>query len=75
MICRLDLGVFSGIPKLARQPVPAVTAHTKNDIPSYPTQRSLSLIAFPGAATSGFYGNMERPAIVGFLKPKMRAEV
>lgn len=66
MICTLDLGLFSEIPELARQPVPGVTAHTKNDIPSHPTQRSLSPIEFPGAATSSFHGNLERPAVVVF---------
>lgn len=64
-ICRLNLGLFLGTPEQARQPVPETAAHTKDGIPLPRTVQCLShLISWP--CDFGFYGNLERHAVVGF---------
>lgn len=60
-------GLFPATPELA------TAAHTHQE--RHPRQRGLSPTAFPGAAASSLYGSVGRPAIVVFLKSKMRVEV
>lgn len=65
VICRLNLGLSSGIPGQIRRPVPTAVAHTKGSTPVSHTAQPLShWISWH--CNFGFYGNLGRPAIVAF---------
>lgn len=56
----VTLGLFSGVPELVRWPCPLL------QLTPSPTRHSPSPSGPPLTATSGFYGNSERPAVVAF---------